>query len=386
MGGRTGPGPAEGPWAVGLPGAGGSPRIARPNPGSRTAATMPLDRHDTVRALLWEGGALRLLDQRRLPSEEAWLTASDAPGVAAAIRDMVVRGAPAIGIAAAYGVVLAARDAWARDPGAWRALAQEDLARLAAARPTAVNLFWALARMRLAMAGVAGDPVPPLLAEADAILAEDVAANRRMGGLGAALIDRAGAVLTHCNTGSLATGGYGTALGVVRSAAAAGRVTRVYADETRPWLQGARLTAWELVRDGIPVDLLVEGAAASLLRRGEVTWVLVGADRVAANGDFANKIGTYGLAVLARHHGVPFMVVAPSSTVDLETADGGAIPIEDRSPEEVLACGGRPVAAPGAGAWNPAFDVTPAGLVDALVTERGVVLCPDREKIAALMA
>lgn len=371
---------------MGLPSARGSPRIARPNPGSSSAATMPHDRYDTVRAFRWEGGALRLLDQRRLPSEEVWRTASDAPGVAAAIRDMVVRGAPAIGIAAAYGVVLAARDAWARDPGAWRAVAQEDLARLAAARPTAVNLFWALARMRLAMAGVTGDPVPPLLAEADAILAEDVAANHRMGGLGAALIDRVGAVLTHCNTGSLATGGYGTALGVVRSAAAAGRLTRVYADETRPWLQGARLTAWELVRDGIPVDLLVEGAAASLLRRGEVTWVLVGADRVAANGDFANKIGTYGLAILARHHGVPFMVVAPSSTVDLETPDGGAIPIEDRSPEEVLACGGRPIAAPGAGAWNPSFDVTPAGLVDALVTERGVVLRPDREKISALMA
>ena len=184
---------------------------------------MSHDRHDTVRALLWEGGALRLLDQRRLPSEEVWLAASDAPGVAAAIRDMVVRGAPAIGIAAAYGVVLAAREAYARAPGVWRALAEEDLARLAAARPTAVNLFWALARMRRAMAGVSGDPVPALLAEAHAIQAEDVAANRRMGGLGAALIERAGAVLTHCNTGSLATGGYGTALGVVRSAAAAGR-------------------------------------------------------------------------------------------------------------------------------------------------------------------
>jgi methylthioribose-1-phosphate isomerase len=298
----------------------------------------------------------------------------------------VVRGAPAIGIAAAYGVVLAAREAYARAPGAWRAFVENDLARLAASRPTAVNLFWAIGRMRRPMGSLAGDPVPALLTEAHAVLAEDVAANRRMGDLGAALFERPGAVLTHCNTGSLATGGYGTALGVIRSAAAAGQVTRVYADETRPWLQGARLTAWELVRDGIPVDLLVEGAAASLLRLGEVRWVVVGADRVAANGDFANKIGTYGLAVLARHHGVPFMVVAPTSTVDLEVPDGSAIPIEARSPDEVLACGGRRVAAEGAGAWNPAFDVTPAGLVDALVTERGVVLRPDREKIAALMA
>ncbi len=347
---------------------------------------MPSHRHDTVRAVLWEDDALRLLDQRRLPVEESWLTLRDAAGVAAAIRDMVVRGAPAIGIAAAYGVVLAAREAYGRAPGAWRAFVEDDLARLAAARPTAVNLFWALARMRRAMAALAGDPVPALLAEAHAVLAEDVAANRRMGELGAALFDRPGAVLTHCNTGSLATGGYGTALGVIRSAAAAGKVTRVYADETRPWLQGARLTAWELVRDGIPVDLLVEGAAASLLRLGEVRWVVVGADRVAANGDIANKIGTYGLAVLARHHGVPFMVAAPTSTVDLDVPDGSAIPIEARSPDEVLGCGGRRVAAEGAGAWNPAFDVTPAGLVDALVTERGVVLRPDREKIAALMA
>jgi methylthioribose-1-phosphate isomerase len=346
---------------------------------------MSAHRHDTVRALVWEDDALRLLDQRRLPAEESWITLRDAPGVAAAIRDMVVRGAPAIGVAAAYGVVLAAREAYARAPGAWQVFVEEDLARLAAARPTAVNLFWALARMRRAMAALAGDPVPALLAEAHAVLAEDVAANRRVGELGAALFDRAGAVLTHCNTGSLATGGYGTALGVIRSAAALGKVTRVYADETRPWLQGARLTAWELVRDGIPVDLVVEGAAASLLRLGEVRWVVVGADRVAANGDFANKIGTYGLAVLARHHGVPFMVAAPTSTVDLDVPDGSAIPIEARSPDEVLGCGGRRVAAEGAGAWNPAFDVTPAGLVDALVTERGVVPRPDRGKIAALM-
>jgi methylthioribose-1-phosphate isomerase len=346
----------------------------------------PLARHDTLRALVWEDEALRLLDQRRLPAEERWLVLRDAPSVAAAIRDMVVRGAPAIGVAAAYGAVLAARDAWARAPGAWHALVEDDLKRLAGSRPTAVNLFWALDRMRAVMATVRGDPVPALLAEAGQILAEDVAANHRMGALGAGLFQGPCAVLTHCNTGSLATGGYGTALGVIRSAWAAGQVTRVYADETRPWLQGARLTAWELVRDGIPVDLLVEGAAGSLLRTGQVGWVVVGADRIAANGDVANKIGTYGLAVLARHHGVRFMVVAPTSTVDLGVADGAEIPIEDRPAEEVLACGGRRVAAEGAGAWNPAFDVTPAALVDALVTERGTLMRPDRAGLAALMA
>ena len=341
--------------------------------------------HDTIRAVVWEAGGLRLLDQRLLPAEERHLLLPDAPAVAAAIRDMVVRGAPAIGIAAAYGAVLAARDAYERAPGAWRALVEGDLARLAGARPTAVNLFWALDRMRAAMASLEGDPVPALLAEADRMLAEDLAANHRMGRLGAGLIEGPCAVLTHCNTGSLATGGYGTALGVIRSAYAAGKLARVYADETRPWLQGARLTAWELVRDGIPVDLVVEGAAASLMRRGEVRWVIVGADRIAANGDVANKIGTYGLAVLARHHGVRFMVVAPTSTVDLAVPDGDAIPIEARAPDEVLDCGGHRVAAQGAGAWNPAFDVTPAELIDALVTERGVVTQPDQPEMTALM-
>jgi methylthioribose-1-phosphate isomerase len=342
--------------------------------------------HDTVRAIVWQEDGLHLLDQRLLPAEERWLALRDAAAVAAAIRDMVVRGAPAIGIAAAYGTVLAAREAHERAPTAWRALVEADLARLGGARPTAVNLAWAIARMRGVMESLAGDPVPALLAEADRILAEDLAANHRMGELGAGLIAGRGAVLTHCNTGSLATGGYGTALGVIRSAYAAGKVKRVYADETRPWLQGARLTAWELVRDGIPIDLLVEGAAASLLRTGEVGWVIVGADRIAANGDAANKIGTYGLAVLARHHGVRFMVVAPTSTVDLAVPDGSGIPIEARGVAEVLDCGGRRVAAEGAGAWNPAFDVTPAALVDALVTERGVVLGPDRDKLSALMA
>jgi methylthioribose-1-phosphate isomerase len=345
--------------------------------------------HDTIRAIRWQDDHLRLLDQRRLPHTETWLDLTTAAEVAGAIRDMVVRGAPAIGITAAYGVVLAARERYRQDPARWRNAIEVDFDVLAASRPTAVNLFWALRRMRALLASLDGDPVPPLLKEAQAIHAEDIAANHRMGELGAALIEpgaESGAgVLTHCNTGSLATGGFGTALGVIRQAWGEGRLRAVFADETRPWLQGARLTAWELVQDGIPVDLLVDGAAAALMQTGKVQWVIVGSDRIAANGDVANKIGTYSLAVNARHHGVKFMVVAPSTTVDLDTPDGGAIPIETRAAEEVLSLAGQPVAAAGAGAWNPVFDVTPASLVDAIVTERGVVRDPDPRKMLAMM-
>ena len=340
--------------------------------------------HDSIRAIEWRGRCLALLDQRRLPGEQRWIEITTVAETARAIRDMVVRGAPAIGITAAYGVVLAARTRFAEDAGSWRHGIEADLADLAAARPTAVNLAWAIRRMRDRIAVIEGNPEAALMEEAGRIHAEDIAANRRMGELGAALIE-GGAVLTHCNTGSLATGGYGTALGVIRSAYAQRRLTRVIADETRPWLQGARLTAWELVQDGIPVTLICEGAAASLLRTGEVSWVIVGADRVAANGDVANKIGTYGLAVNARAHGVRFMVVAPSSTLDPETPSGERIPIEDRGEAEVLGCAGRPVAAEGATAWNPAFDVTPANLIDALVTERGVVERPNAGRIRALL-
>jgi len=340
--------------------------------------------HDSVRAVLWDGAILKLLDQRRLPRESLYLNIPDAATAADAIREMVVRGAPAIGITAAYGVVLAARSKPA-DTTDWLAALSPDLERLAASRPTAVNLFWALARMKDVIAA-GGDDMPARLElEARRIHEDDLAANRRMGELGAALMDPAEAVLTHCNTGSLATGGYGTALGVIRSAFAAKRITKVFADETRPWLQGARLTAWELVQDGIPVDLICEGAAASLMREGQVGWVVVGADRIAANGDTANKIGTYGLAVLARHHGVRFMVVAPTSTIDMDTPDGAGIPIEQRPVSEVLSLAGQPVAAEGASAWNPAFDVTPAELIDAIVTEKGVVERPDRAKMTALM-
>ncbi len=348
----------------------------------------PLDiRADADHAIVWEHDRLYLLDQRLLPAGERYLELQDVAATAAAITDMVVRGAPAIGITAAYGVVLAARRRYAGEGDRWRDAIGPDLERLAAARPTAVNLFWALERMRrlIGRLPAGDDPEPALLAEARAIHAEDVAANRAMGELGAALIEGPTGVITHCNAGALATGGYGTALGVVRSGFAAGRIRRVYADETRPWLQGSRLTAWELVRERIPVTLLTDGAAASLLARGEVGWVIVGSDRIAANGDVANKIGTYGLAVAARHHGVKVMVAAPTSTIDMETPSGADIPIEERAAAEVLGCAGTTVGAAGAGAWNPVFDVTPAALVDAIVTERGVVLEPTAEKLARLM-
>jgi methylthioribose-1-phosphate isomerase len=340
---------------------------------------------DTIHALRWENNRLRLLDQRRLPREEVYLDYDEVNAVAEAIRNMVVRGAPAIGITAAYGIVLAARARYAQSADNWRQAIEADLQILAQSRPTAVNLFWAIDRMRVAIAAIEGDPEPVLLAEAQQIHLEDIAACKRMGELGAALIDKPCAILTHCNAGALATGGYGTALGVVRAGFAAGNITHVYADETRPWLQGARLTAWEMVQEKIPVTLLAEGAAAHLMKQGMVQWVIVGSDRIAANGDVANKIGTYGLAVLARHHGVKFMVVAPASTVDMAIASGEEIPIEQRDAHEVLSLGGQRVASAGAKAWNPAFDVTPAELVDAIVTERGVVLAPDAHKMMAMM-
>lgn len=342
--------------------------------------------YDKVRAVEWEGRALRLLDQRLLPHSQTFLMLDSARATAQAISDMAVRGAPAIGIAAAYGVVLAARDRYRLSPHTWKRDIAQDLDLLRAARPTAVNLAWALARMRARIDAVEGDPVAHLLQEAEAIHAEDVRGNRRMGELGAALLGEPGGVLTHCNTGSLATGGYGTALGVVRSAYAQARITQVYADETRPWLQGARLTAWELVQDRIPVTLIADSAAAHLMRQGKVRWVIVGADRIAANGDTANKIGTYSLAIAARYHGVKFMVVAPTATIDPALASGAQIPIECRGADEVLRLGLQRIAADDAQAWNPAFDVTPAALIDAIVTEKGVIVAPTAEKIADLLS
>jgi methylthioribose-1-phosphate isomerase len=337
-------------------------------------------------AAVWHDDRLFLLDQRYLPERAEFLPLESAAATARAITDMVVRGAPAIGVTAAYGVVLAAREAFAGAGGQWRARIEPDLDLLAASRPTAVNLFWAIERMKRRMTVLgAGDPVPGLLEEALAIHAEDRAANRTMGELGANLIDGPTQVITHCNAGALATGGYGTALGVIRSAFAAGRIGHVFADETRPWMQGTRLTAWELAHSGIPVTVQTDGAAASLMASGAIGWVIVGSDRIAANGDVANKIGTYGLAVIARHHGVRFMVAAPTSTIDMQVASGLDIPIEERDPEEVLACGGRRLGPKGVGARNPVFDVTPADLVDVIVTERGLVENPTAEKIAALM-
>jgi len=325
---------------------------------------------DTVQAIRWENKQLQLLDQRLLPHKTVYLEFDGVAVVAEAIRDMVVRGAPAIGITAAYGVV---RARFAESAANWKALIEADLQILAQSRPTAVNLFWAIECMREVITRLQGDPEPALLAEAKKIHSNDIAACRRMGERGAALIEQPCAILTHCNAGALATGGYGTALGVVRAGFSAGKITHVYADETRPWMQGARLTAWEMVQENIPVTLQVEGAAAHLMRQGKIDWVIVGSDRIAANGDVANKIGTYGLAILARYHGVKFMVVAPASTVDMNIVCGEDIPIEQRSADEVLSLAGQSIAAAGATAWNPAFDVTPAALVDAIVTERGGV-------------
>lgn len=343
---------------------------------------------DRIRSIEWLGDSIRLIDQRRLPGEHTHVVLRDVDAAIGAIRDMVVRGAPAIGITAAYAIVLAAASQFRQAAQDWRRRLERDMDRLAEARPTAVNLRWAVERMRRCAAALTegADPAPALLVEAQRIHAEDIAANHRMGELGAALIEAGSGVLTHCNTGALATGGYGTALGVVRAAAAAGRLSGVYAGETRPWLQGGRLTAWELLQEGIPATLITDSAAAQLMQSGRIRWVVVGADRIAANGDTANKIGTYGLAVAARYHGLKFMVVAPTSTVDLATPDGTAIPIENRAPDEVLSFAGRRTAPPGANAWNPAFDVTPAGLIDAIVTEKGVVLAPTEEKIREMMA
>ncbi len=341
---------------------------------------------DQVRAVIWEKGVLKLLDQRLLPLQQVYITCANVAAVADAIRNMVVRGAPAIGVAAGYGVAMAAVARYRADANSWREAIEVDLTLLAASRPTAVNLFWAIKRMRALIETIKDDPCEALVAEACRIDAEDLAANRHMGALGAALIEARCAVMTHCNAGALATAGYGTALGVIRAAHAAGKVSQVYADETRPWMQGSRLTAWELLHDGIPVTLLADGAGAHLMKQGEVKWLIVGSDRIAANGDVANKIGTYHAAISARYHGVKLMVVAPTSTIDMALATGEQIPIEARGDEELLNFNGQQVAATGAQAWNPVFDVTPAALVDAIVTERGVVLQPNAEKMTALMA
>jgi methylthioribose-1-phosphate isomerase len=328
----------------------------------------------------WTGDAVEVLDQRELPWRETWIRCATPDEVAECIRSMALRGAPLIGIAAGYGVALAVRASVG--PARLREAAEAAARTLGATRPTAVNLPWALERMlRVVAAAVASGRDPATIrrraeAEAAAIHEEDVAMNRRIGRHGAELLPAECTVLTHCNAGALATGGWGTALGVVRSAVEAGKRVRVLADETRPYLQGARLTAWELVRDGIPVTVIADSMAGSILRTGEVQAVLVGADRIAANGDTANKIGTYPLAVLARHHQVPFYVAAPSSTLDRSLADGARIPIEERPADELCVIRGTRMTPPEAGARHPAFDVTPAELLTAVVTEDGVFRAP----------
>lgn len=345
-----------------------------------------------VEAIRWQTASLSLLDQRVLPLEERWNDYIDVDGVVDAIKSMVVRGAPAIGISAAYGVVLAARAAWAAQGQGWRALMPAAMQKLAQSRPTAVNLFWALDRMQRLLDSLSDgeNPEPALAKEAIAIHNEDLAANQRMGQFGADVIRTAAMpgrfVLTHCNTGSLATGGYGTALGIIRSAWSQQLIDGVYADETRPWLQGARLTAWELMKDNVPVTLNADVAAAHLMASGKISWVIVGADRITANGDVANKIGTYALAVLAKYHGVKFMVAAPGSTFDLSLSSGTQIPIEQRGPEEVVAIQGKRIAPEQVPVYNPVFDVTPASLIDCIVTERGVIHQPSVESVAAVMA
>jgi methylthioribose-1-phosphate isomerase len=330
----------------------------------------------------WQEDRVVLLDQRRLPTEEVEIECRTWEEVAEAIRTLAVRGAPAIGVTAAFGVALAAL----RSPASRVEDLVADLERasagLAATRPTAVNLFWALDRMRRHALERRGEPVEvlrqSLVAEAQRILEEDIESNRRLGAYGAWLVPEGGRILTHCNAGGLATAGYGTALGVVRGAAEAGRRPFVWVDETRPVLQGARLTAWELAKEGIPHTVVADVAAASLMARGLVDLVVVGADRIAANGDTANKIGTYGLAVLARAHGLPFYVAAPFSTIDPALADGRAIPIEERDAREVREIAGRRIVPAASPVRNPAFDVTPAALITAIVTERGVFRPPYR--------
>lgn len=338
--------------------------------------------HLAVSALIWTGDYLKVLDQCQLPDNVIYHDYNNAHDVAQAISTMQVRGAPAIGIAAGYGVALSVKQHYAENNPHWREHVTKDIQLLAQSRPTAVNLFWALDLMQKALQQQTGNPIPALQALAEKIHADDIAANHKMGELGADLLGTAKGVMTHCNAGALATGGYGTALGVIRSAYKRG-VKKIYAGETRPWLQGARLTVWELAQDGIPATLIADSAAAWLMAQGEIEWIIVGADRIAANGDVANKIGTYSLAVLAKQHGVKMMVVAPTSTLDGSIASGAEIIIEHRLQSELLpACYQNENSL--IDAWNPVFDITPAHLISAIVTERGVILNPTLNNMKSL--
>jgi methylthioribose-1-phosphate isomerase len=340
-----------------------------------------------IPTLTWTPDGVRFLDQTKLPLEESYVLATTYEEVADVIVTMVVRGAPAIGVSAAYGVALGAKKTAARTAQEFAPEFERICARLAGTRPTAVNLFWAIDHMKavfkslLASGATLIQIQEKLLAEAHAMYAEDIAACKAMGAFGAELMPAEGGVLTHCNAGALATCGYGTALGVIRAAVERGRKIEVYADETRPFLQGARLTAWELMADGIPTTVICDNMAASLMRQGKIQAVVVGADRIAANGDTANKIGTYNVAILAREHGIPFYVAAPWSTIDLATATGDEIPIEERPTREVTHHAGKQLTPDGVGICNPAFDVTPAKYIAAIVTERGVLRAPYAESL-----
>jgi methylthioribose-1-phosphate isomerase len=337
--------------------------------------------------IAWEDSVVVMIDQRKLPAQEVYVRCRTAAEVARAIRTMVIRGAPAIGVAAALGIALGARRSKATGTQKLAAEFQKNCDMMAATRPTAVNLFWAIERMKhvFGAAVAAGESVDEIKdrldREARLIHDEDVQSCRAMGAFGAAVVPDDARILTHCNAGALATAGYGTALGVIRGAVEAGKHVAVFADETRPFLQGARLTAWELVRDNIPTTVITDNMAGALMHQGRVNFVVVGADRIAANGDTANKIGTYGVAVLAREHGVPFYVAAPLSTIDLRTPDGSRIPIEERSAKEVTHIGGAQLAPAGAMVWNPAFDVTPHDLISGIITERGIFRPPYLESL-----
>ena len=341
-----------------------------------------------IQTLEWTDSGVRFIDQTKLPTEETYVTCRTCEQVAEVIRNMVVRGAPAIGVAAAMGIALGMKNSKAETVGELKQEFDRCCELISKTRPTAVNLFWAIRRMQgkfdLLRVRPLGHIKQALIEEAQRMHAEDIAANQAMGRLGASLMPSAGGVLTHCNAGALATCGYGTALGVIRAAVEQGKKIHVYADETRPFLQGSRLTAWELMKDGIPTTVISDNMAGAMMKQGKISAIVVGADRIAANGDVANKIGTYTVAVLAKEHNIPFYVAAPFSTIDLETADGSKIPIEQRNPKEVTHIAGKAVAPEGVEVENPAFDVTPAAYVTAIVTERGIARAPYGEALQRL--
>lgn len=341
-----------------------------------------------IQTLEWTEQGVRFIDQTKLPTEEVYVNCQTYQQVADVIRNMVVRGAPAIGVSAAMGIALGAKNSTASSVSGLKQDFDQICDVIGQTRPTAVNLFWAIKRMQQKFETLRVRPVEQikraLIEEAKRMHAEDIAINQAMGKHGAALMPASGGVLTHCNAGALATAGYGTALGVIRAAVEAGKKIQVYADETRPFLQGARLTAWELVKDGIPTTVISDNMSGAMMRQDKIDAVIVGADRIAANGDVANKIGTYTVAVLAKEHDIPFYVAAPISTVDLDTPDGSKIPIEQRSPVEVTHFAGKMITPEGVGVENPAFDVTPAKYVTAIVTERGVARAPYEQSLKAL--